>query len=65
MRWEVELDDAVAGVIAACDGTIPLAAPIGVLAASLGRGNDEVAAALLPVVRELVARGFLEPEVGS
>ncbi len=62
MRWEVDVDDALAGLAAACDGSTPLAAPVAVLAAALGRESGEVAAALLPVVRDLVARGFLLPE---
>jgi hypothetical protein len=61
LRWELEVDDAVAGLVAACDGTVPLALPLGVLAAATGRGIDELAMALLPVVRDLVGRGFLEP----
>jgi methylase of polypeptide subunit release factors len=63
MRWELEVDDAVAAVVAACDGATPLAVPVQVLAASLGRAADEVAGALLPVVRDLVQRGFLQPPV--
>ena len=48
MRWEVEVDDAVAGLVAACDGAVPLAVPVGVLAAALerrhGRGRRGAAA---------------------
>lgn len=61
MRWELEVDDAVAAVVAACDGRTPLAAPVAVLASALDREPGEVAAALLPVVRDLVQRGFLVP----
>jgi methylase of polypeptide subunit release factors len=61
MRWELEVDDAVAAVVAACDGTTPLAVPVAVLASSLDREPGEVAAALLPVLRDLVQRGFLIP----
>lgn len=64
LRWELEVDDAVAGLVAACDGVVPLAVPIGVLAAVTGRGIDEVSAALLPIVRDLIGRGFLEPVAG-
>jgi methylase of polypeptide subunit release factors len=59
MRWEVEVDDAVAALVAGCDGTTALLAPVTVLAAAVGRPVDEVAAAVLPVVRDLVGRGFL------
>lgn len=62
MRWEVEIDDAVSALVAGCDGTAPLLAPIGVLAAAVGVAVSEVAQALLPVVRDLVGRGFLLPE---
>jgi hypothetical protein len=66
MRWELEVDDAVAAVVAACDGSTPLAVPVAVLASSLQRETGEVAAALLPVVRDLVQRGFLlPPAVGA
>jgi hypothetical protein len=61
LRWEVEVDEAVAGLVAACTGAVELAVPVRVLAAALGRPVDEVGAALLPVVRDLVARGFLLP----
>jgi methylase of polypeptide subunit release factors len=61
MRWELEVDDAVAAVVAACDGDTTLAVPVAVLASSLGREPGDVAAALLPVVRDLVQRGFLLP----
>jgi hypothetical protein len=61
MRWEIETDDAVAAVIAGCDGDTPLGVLLAVLAATYGTATDEVVAAALPVVRDLVARGFLEP----
>ncbi len=59
--WEIEIDEAFASLVAACDGTRPVAAPLALLAAGLGAGTDEVATAALPVVRDLVARGFLTP----
>jgi hypothetical protein len=62
MRWEVEVDDAVAGLVAACTGTVPLGVLLDLLAGSVGAEADDVARALLPVVRDFVARGFLEPE---
>lgn len=61
MRWEVEADDAISALVAGCDGARPLRAPVAVLAAALGRSVDEVAQAVLPVVRDLVGRGFLLP----
>ena len=65
MRWELETDEAVTALVGACDGATPLAAPVAVLAAALGRESAEVAAALLPVVRDLVQRGFLLPPDGA
>jgi methylase of polypeptide subunit release factors len=62
MRWEIEVDEAVAGLVAACDGAVPLAVALAVLASALDAGLEELAASLLPVVRDLVSRGFLEPD---
>ena len=61
MRWEVEVDDAMAAVVAGCDGTTPLLTLMAVLAAALQAPRDDIAAAALPVVRDLVGRGFLVP----
>ena len=63
LRWELEVDDAVAALVAGCDGTAPLVRPVQVLAAALGEPVDAVAAAVGPVVRDLIGRGFLEPIV--
>ena len=62
VRWAVEVDDAVATLVAGCDGQTPLRVAVGVLAAALGADADAVARALAPVVRDLVGRGFLLPE---
>ncbi len=59
MRWEIEVDDAIAALIAGCDGTTPLAADLAVLAASLHAAPNQVSEAALPVVRDLVRRGVL------
>jgi methylase of polypeptide subunit release factors len=65
LRWSVEVDEAIALLVAGCaDGTAPLAGPVTVLGALLERPPDEIAAAVLPVVRDLVGRGFLLPEGG-
>ncbi|MDT4943886.1 MAG: hypothetical protein QOH14_619 [Pseudonocardiales bacterium] len=61
LRWEVEVDEAVATLLAGCDGALPLRVPVGLLAASLEAPAADVARALVPVVRDLVGRGFLEP----
>lgn len=65
LRWSVEVDEAMAALVAGCDGTRPLAGLLAVLGAALQRPAGEVAAAALPVVRDLVGRGFLLPEDAS
>jgi hypothetical protein len=61
LRWQVEIDDAVLGLVAACSGDRPLGLLVSLLAAAAARPVEEVAQAALPVVRELVGRGFLLP----
>jgi hypothetical protein len=60
MRWELEVDEAIAALVAACDASTPLAVAVAILAAGHERSTAEVAAAVLPVVRDLIGRGFLE-----
>jgi len=60
LRWELEADDAITGLVAACQGTVPLGVLLSLLASSSGASLDEVVGAALPVVRDLVARGFLD-----
>ena len=61
-RWELEADDAISALVAACTfGDVPLGFVIDLLAATLDAGPEDVLAAVLPVVRDLIARGFLEP----
>ena len=60
MRWELEADDAICRLVAACDGNTPLGVVLDVLATVTAAPEADVAAAALPVVRDLVARGFLE-----
>ena len=61
MRWDVETDESMSAIIGALDGSVPLSTPIQLLAAALDRRYDECAAAVLPVVRDLIGRGFLLP----
>jgi hypothetical protein len=61
MRWSLDVDDAFSALVAGCDGSRPLEAVIVVLAAALEADADDVAAETLPVVRDLVSRGFLLP----
>jgi hypothetical protein len=64
LHWEVAVDDAVAAVLAACRGSVPLRTAVDLLAGAVGESSDDVAAALLPVVRDLVGRGILLPPDG-
>ncbi|WP_375502762.1 methyltransferase [uncultured Jatrophihabitans sp.] len=59
LRWELEVDDAIAALIAGCVGSTPLALDLAVLAASIDARVEDVIAAALPVVRDLIGRGFL------
>jgi hypothetical protein len=59
MRWEVESDEAISGLVGALDGSVELAVPIGLLAAAYGLTPAEGARAVLPVVRDLLARGLV------
>jgi methylase of polypeptide subunit release factors len=61
MRWEVEVDQPVAMLVAACTGEIPTAVALSLLAESTGLPAAELTRALLPVLRDLVGRGFLVP----
>jgi hypothetical protein len=58
---EGEVDGAVAAIVAACDGSRPLAAVLGEAARSAGADAGAVARAALPVIRRLVESGFLLP----
>ncbi len=61
LRWELEVDEAVAALVAACTGEPTLGVVLSVLAAAVSAGVEEVTAALMPVVRDLIERGFLVP----
>lgn len=52
---------ALAGLVGACDGELPLGVLVGALAGLLERPADELAAELLPAVRDLLVDGFLHP----
>ena len=64
MRWQVETDAAISAVVAGCDGSTPLGTLLLLLAAASGLEPADAAAAAVPVVRDLVERGFLEPGPG-
>jgi methylase of polypeptide subunit release factors len=61
LRWEVDTDEAIAALLAGCSGEQPLGAVLAVVAAGVGAAAADVARAALPVVRDLVGRGFLRP----
>lgn len=61
LRWEIEVDDAVAALVAACTGNTQLGVVLSVLAAAVSAATEEVTSALLPVVRDLIERGFIVP----
>jgi SAM-dependent methyltransferase len=60
LRMRFETDPRIGQLVGACDGARPLAAVLAGFAGSLGRTADEIAPAVLPIVRGLVERGILE-----
>jgi hypothetical protein len=65
MRWEIEVDQAVAALVAASQTALPLTVLLSLIATSLTESVLAVSDALLPVVRDLVQRGFLLPVSGD
>lgn len=61
LRWELEVDEAVAGLIAGCAEPAPLRPLLQLLAAAHDASVEAVGDALLPVLRDLIERGFLIP----
>lgn len=60
-RWRHEVDAPAAALLAGCRGALPLGELIELLAFAHGRPADELVAATLPAVRELVRHGLLIP----
>ena len=60
---EGQVDEAVAAIVAACDGTRPLGAVLAEAARAADADPSDLARAALPVVHRLVERGFLLPAV--
>jgi Methyltransferase small domain len=60
---EGEIDDAVAAIVAGCDGTRSLAAVLGEAARAADTDAPGLFRAALPVIRRLVEQGFLLPAV--
>lgn len=61
MRWQGEVDQIAAALVAGCDGAVPLREQFALLAAAYGYQPEELTDTALPVVRHLVERGFLLP----
>ncbi|HEY2058330.1 MAG TPA: methyltransferase [Amycolatopsis sp.] len=59
--WQHEVDELATRLLAGCQGALPLEDLIELLAAAQGLEPGELAAAALPVVRELVRHGMLVP----
>lgn len=60
-RWRHEVDAPAAALLAGCRGALPLGELIELLAFAHDRPADELVAATLPAVRELVRHGLLLP----
>ena len=59
MRRAAKVGTAEAGLVGACDGTLPLGRIIGALASVLDADESALRAELLPQVREFIADGYL------
>jgi hypothetical protein len=61
LRWELEVDEAVAMLVAACTGEVTTGLALRLIASATGLPAEDVIEALLPVLRDLIGRGFLIP----
>ena len=61
LRREVRVDPALAAVVGACDGELPLGVIVDAVAELLDADADRMRPALVAQVRELVAEGILVP----
>ncbi|GLY69779.1 class I SAM-dependent methyltransferase [Amycolatopsis taiwanensis] len=59
--WQHDVDELAAALLAGCQGALPLSDLLELLAAAHGRPAGELTAAALPMIRELVRHGMLEP----
>ena len=60
-RWRHEVDGPAAALLAGCTGALPLGELLELLSFAHDRPVDELVAATLPAVRELVRHGLLVP----
>ncbi len=61
LRWVEEVDEATAALVSGCDGTLPLADQLRVLAGAYGVTEAELTEVAVPVIGHLIERGFLTP----
>ncbi|MBO0871259.1 MAG: methyltransferase [Micromonosporaceae bacterium] len=59
LRWNEPVDPLVLELVSGCDGSVPLAGQLAVLAAAHGVPEEELADAAVPSVAHLVERGFI------
>jgi methylase of polypeptide subunit release factors len=59
--WRHQVDEVAAALLAGCQGALPLSELLALLSFSQDRPVDELVAAGLPAVRELVRHGLLVP----
>jgi methylase of polypeptide subunit release factors len=59
--WRHQVDEVAAALLAGCQGALPLSELLALLSFSRDRPVDELVAASLPAVRELVRHGLLVP----
>ncbi|HET6499236.1 MAG TPA: class I SAM-dependent methyltransferase [Amycolatopsis sp.] len=59
--WQHELDEQATALLAGCRGLLPLSDLLELLAVAHGRAIGELTDAALPVIRELVRHGMIEP----
>jgi methylase of polypeptide subunit release factors len=64
-QWRHDLDELGEALLAGCRGHLPLRDLCELLALAHGRDADELAAAALPVVRELFLHGMVAPGVAE
>jgi methylase of polypeptide subunit release factors len=60
-QWRHDVDEVGVALLAGCRGYLPLRDLVELLAVAHGRDAEELAAAALPVVRDLVHHGMLVP----
>jgi hypothetical protein len=60
LQWTDPVDPFVLELVSGCDGSVPLAGQLAVLAMAHGVPEDELAAAAVPLVAHLVERGIIE-----